>query len=65
MELNSLNDKLYDEFFVQELEARLETDPFMTGGLLDLFDSQDSAQACFCLGKCLEHSCAEQCTVNW
>ena len=36
-ELVSLNDKLYDEFYVQELEERLETDPLIVGGLLDLF----------------------------
>lgn len=42
-ELVSLNDKLYDEFYVQELEERLETDPLIVGGLLDLFtDSTDS-----------------------
>ena len=40
-ELVSLNDKLYDEFYVQEL---VETDPLIVGGLLDLFtDSTDSA----------------------
>ena len=43
-ELVSLNDKLYDEFYVHELEERLETDPLIVGGLLDLFtDSTDSA----------------------
>lgn len=38
-ELVSLNDKLYDEFYVQELEKRLETDPLVVGGLLDFFFS--------------------------
>lgn len=36
-ELISLNEKLYDEFYVQELEARLETDPLLVGGLIDFF----------------------------
>jgi hypothetical protein len=64
MELNSLNDKLYDEFFIQELETRLETDPLMVGGLVDLFDSQDSSLSCFCIGKCIEHSCGSHCTID-
>lgn len=38
-ELISLNEKLYDEFYVQELEARLETDPLLVGGLFDFFTS--------------------------
>ena len=36
-ELISLNEKLYDDFYVQELEARLETDPLLVGGLIDFF----------------------------
>jgi hypothetical protein len=34
-EIISLNTDLYDEFFVQELESRLETDPLMVGELID------------------------------
>ena len=31
-----MNDELCDELFVNELETRLETDPLLTNGLLDL-----------------------------
>ena len=41
-ELVSLNDKLYDEFYVQELEKRLETDTLVVGGLLDFFSATES-----------------------
>jgi hypothetical protein len=65
MELNSLNDKLYDEFFVQQLESRLETDPLMVGGLLDLFDSQ-SASSDVCVWYCeSDGSCHEDCVIYW
>lgn len=36
-EILSLNKSLYDDFYVQELEERLETDPLGVGGLLDFF----------------------------
>jgi hypothetical protein len=66
MELKSLNEKLYDDFFVQELDSRLETDPLMMGGLVDLFDSQDSSQLDFCLVYCEEKSgCGTRCVGYW
>jgi hypothetical protein len=62
MELNSLNEKLYDDFFVQELDSRLETDPLMTGGLFDIFDSQDSLQFTS-YNDCIEN-CGTNCGIN-
>ena len=35
-EIISLNDNLFSEMFLQELENRLETDPLMPNGLVDL-----------------------------
>lgn len=37
--IESINDELYDELFVNELEKRLETDPLLTNGLLDLIST--------------------------
>lgn len=37
-EFTPMNTEL-SEFFVEELEQRLETDPLIVGGLLDLFSS--------------------------
>jgi hypothetical protein len=37
-EMIPLNEKLYDEFFMQELELRLETDPLLVGGLVDFLN---------------------------
>lgn len=37
-EFTPMNTEL-SEFFVEELEQRLETDPLIVGGLLDLFTS--------------------------
>jgi hypothetical protein len=67
MEIKSLNENLYDEFFVKELEIRLETDPLGVGGLVDLFDSQSELSGCFlvnicpnnCEVKCTEFTCPE------
>ena len=39
--ISSLNNKL-PQFFLEELEQRLETDPLSVGGLYDLQDSGDS-----------------------
>lgn len=59
-EIRSLNAQLYDDFFMQELEARLETDPLMVGGLVE-FTEVDSLD-CFCLCNCLGYynNCGEQ-----
>jgi hypothetical protein len=67
MELKSLNERLYDDFFVQELDSRLETDPLMTGGLFDLFDPQDPSQSAGCLEECIEYTetCASDCFIRW
>lgn len=40
--INSANDELYDELFVNELETRLETDPLLTNGLLDLITTTNA-----------------------
>lgn len=40
-EFTPMNTEL-SEFFVEELEQRLETDPLIVGGLLDLFSPNDS-----------------------
>ncbi|MCX4332149.1 MAG: hypothetical protein OSJ25_01710 [Paramuribaculum sp.] len=44
----SLNDDLYDSMFLEELEVRLETDPLLPGGLIDLID--DVMDSCECRG---------------
>lgn len=40
--IESVNDALCDEMFVNELENRLETDPLLTNGLLNLVATQDA-----------------------
>jgi hypothetical protein len=52
-EMLSLNENLYDDFFINELEKRLETDPLMGGGVLELFGGGIEAQAeCFTCTLC-------------
>jgi hypothetical protein len=64
MEFKSLNENLYDEFFVKELESRLETDPLGMGGLVDLFDSQEALDTC--IWYCdTDGNCHEDCVVYW
>jgi hypothetical protein len=50
-EMHSLNEQLYNEFFIQELEARLETDPMAVAGLMDSF-MDASAMDCFTCNIC-------------
>ena len=49
----SMNDDLYDSMFLEELEARLETDPIMSGGLINLMEGQDDV-----ICNCNYHVCA-------
>jgi hypothetical protein len=56
--MRSLNGQLYDDFFIQELETRLETDPLMVGGLVE-FSEVDSAE-CFCTCFLGANTCGEQ-----
>jgi hypothetical protein len=65
-EIISLNEPLYDEFYVQELESRLETDPLIGGGLIDLFSSNESAAAPGCVVYCgSDGGCGEDCFIYW
>jgi hypothetical protein len=54
-EIISLNTELYDKFFVQELEFRLETDPLMLGSFLSLFSSCPIEG---CTVACANYSCS-------
>ena len=61
-EMVSLNEAVNKEFFVEQLEERLETDPLIVGGLFDLIQ-QESVQTRaddFCISNklsCGEYSC--------
>jgi hypothetical protein len=47
-EMISLNEGLYNDFFVLELEQRLETDPLMVSGILEWEQEADLlATDCF------------------
>lgn len=47
-EMVSLNETINQEFFVEQLEERLETDPLAVGGLFDLFTQNQIAADGFC-----------------
>ena len=49
--MRSLTEQLYDDFFMQELETRLETDTLMVGGLVD--STEVESADCFCTCNCL------------
>lgn len=42
------NDNLFSEMFLQELENRLETDPLMPNGLVDLVGDSSVSPLCTC-----------------
>lgn len=61
----SMNDDLYDSLFLEELEVRLETDPLVPGGLLNLVEdvaSTDCGINCGCYGVHTE--CSPNCGIN-
>ncbi len=39
-ELKSVNENLYDEFYIQELEERLETDPMLSSAFFGTLGSE-------------------------
>lgn len=57
-EIISLNDNLFSEMFLQELENRLETDPLMPNGLVDLVGDSSVPPLC----TCYQGSFSEGCT---
>lgn len=48
-EIVSMNDNLNPNFHMQELEERLETDPFLVGGLYDSYGDGTDSAACLCI----------------
>lgn len=54
-EMVSLNEAIDQEFFVEQLEARLETDPLMAGGLFDLVEVE-SPEWCICNNLCIKYT---------
>lgn len=54
----SLNENLFNEMFLQKLESRLETDPLLPNGLLNLLDDGDISPLC----TCYENSSYIECT---
>lgn len=46
IQLVSLNNNLFDEMYLQKLEMRLETDPLLPNGFMDLMGN--SLGACTC-----------------
>ena len=57
-ELLSVNEKLYDDLFIQHLEERLETDPLAANGLASMFDNSIDTQ-CILNFSCEINNCAE------
>lgn len=55
-EMVSLNETIDQEFFTEQLEERLETDPLAIGGLFEIFsNTQDSPEWCIVF-SCTENS---------
>lgn len=56
-EILPLNQNLFNEFSIQELEERLETDPFLLNNLFNL--NQYDVMGCSCnkIGGCPELTC--------
>ncbi len=65
-EINSLNDNLFDEFYIQELESRFETDPLTIFGISDFTvgSDDDIATPLGCFVNSGEVSCGADCTIN-
>lgn len=55
-EMNSLNNDLFDDLYLEKLEERLETDPFMLNGLWNEAPDMQST-GCFCDPICEGFDC--------
>ena len=57
VKLLPVNNELYDELFIQQLEQRLETDPLAANGLLSFFDNgmagEDVSVLCSKINVCI------------
>lgn len=58
-----MNTELSD-FFVEELEQRLETDPLIIGGLLDLFSTHNDQVGTVYMGCDINNCDGQQCGQN-
>lgn len=54
-EMKSLNDDLFDDLYLEKLEERLETDPFLVNGLWN--DAPLQSTDCFCNPICEGFEC--------
>ena len=48
-----INNKLYDSMFVTNIESRLESDPLLTGSLIDLQYVDERIELCINGGNCM------------
>lgn len=55
-EMESLNEELFDDIYLERLEERLETDPFLLNGIWDEMPDIDTMD-CFCNPICEGFSC--------
>ena len=57
-EMVSLNEAVNKEFFVEQLEERLETDPLIVGGMFDLIQEKSVQMR-------VDHYCTHLCMLNF
>lgn len=50
-EMESMNENLYDDFFVNEIENRLETDPLAINGLFNFSHTSENDVEPYCFWK--------------
>lgn len=56
-EMVSLNETINQDFFVEQLEERLETDPLAVGGLFNFFEQEQISGSDWCIGNiCVENT---------
>lgn len=51
IEIKSMNEDLYDDFFVEEIENRLETDPLSINGLFNFAYASEDQAVPYCFWK--------------
>jgi hypothetical protein len=66
IKLISMNEKLYSDFSIEELEQRLETDPLLLGGLFDTMGWCIFVNNCTCDGttNCTCNVIGANCTCD-
>lgn len=57
--ISHISNSLYDSMHIKDIESRLESDPLLPGGLIELEDRTENTD-----GICLWNNCDQELVIN-